>query len=115
MRRQAWTQMAWLATLATGWLFGCSDCSDAVEEMRAFIEAEDNQVCETDADCVVASVGCAELDLGLCGQVGMNKAAASSATWRRLVQEANCEDSCEMCLAALAPGCDEGLCFRAQD
>jgi hypothetical protein len=84
--------------------------------MTAFIEDPGNQTCESDSDCVATSTGCADVEIGLCGQVPLNRSAAQSPAWRSLTDAANdCETSCSQCAAALVPGCNEGRCFRPED
>lgn len=95
---------------------GCAgeECKADTTAMRAFILDEANQVCTSDQDCAAAHVGCAEIDLAFCGQVGMSRAAAESAAWRTLVEESSCEESCAQCAASLIPTCTNGFCFRPQ-
>jgi hypothetical protein len=79
--------------------------------MRDFILDEANQACTSDAQCVTAAVGCAEIDFAFCGQVGMTRTVEASRAWDTLVEEASCEDSCEQCAAALVVTCTNGSCL----
>ena len=100
------------ASMAIG---GCSDCEPAVAELRAFVLDETHQTCATDDDCVVVQAGCSDLDIAFCGQVSVNRTAASSRELWNLIDEATCEEPCSTCAAALVPGCTLGRCFSASN
>jgi hypothetical protein len=93
-------------------LSGCSNCDDEAERASAFIEQPSHRACQTDGDCQVVHVGCAEVQRSFCGQVQLNREAAASQTWQTLSQALDdCQDSsCEICLAGVVPTCLSGLC-----
>lgn len=105
----------WLLVLGMSFgaasLSGCGDCSDEAKAASAFLEDRANLTCQTDADCVVVSTGCARPARSLCGQAALSKAAANSEKWQHLQSDlTNCESNCDVCAAALLPKCSEGFC-----
>jgi hypothetical protein len=101
---------------ASAALVGCGDCSDESAAANKFLSAPVNLACQSDEDCVVVSVGCAQVSRGFCGQAQLNREAAESSKWKALGQDLEgCESgSCEQCLAALQPSCAaDGFCGGA--
>lgn len=88
---------------------GCDD--ETIDRAVAFIDT--HQECETDDDCVVIHDFCGEVPgAALCGQLSMNRAGAESGEWRAITEDLrDCAPSeCTQCLAALVPGCGNGVC-----
>jgi len=95
---------------------GDKDCEEASEGARKYLLEPAHQACAQDADCVVIDTDCAELRLGLCGQVAMNRATAESSTWKGLQQALGaCGANCAQCAALLLPECNAGMCMRAEE
>ena len=95
-------------------LAACGDCHDNDAAANDFLAAPENRACQSDADCVVVSTGCAELERSFCGQATLSAEAAKSSRWRELEgQIADCNGTnCAICGAALIPTCTNGLCGR---
>ena len=104
----------WLGTGAA--LVGCGDCSDEATAANKFLSEPVNQACQSDDDCVVVTVGCAEVPRSHCGQVQLNHEAAESSKWKALSKDlSDCESgSCAQCGALLIATCAaDGFCGGA--
>jgi hypothetical protein len=108
--------VVWMLSLLLGTSqVGCgNDCQDERDAMQAFLVEPSHLSCAADDDCTVVTVGCAEVPRAFCGQVILNKTAAASSSWKNLRSAADdCVGvDCEVCTAALAPQCKQGLCGK---
>lgn len=89
----------------------CGTCKESAEDADAFVRHAPNQECEVDDDCVVVTSNCSPMETTYCGQVAMSASAASSDEWKAIQEGLDaCDQSCTVCLAALTPSCQDGLC-----
>jgi hypothetical protein len=96
---------------------GCAgDCTDEIEAASAFLDKPANLTCQSNDDCVVVSTPCHTFERGLCGQVQLNRQAASSEEWSTLSGDLrDCESgSCVQCTALLIRSCIDGICGGSQ-
>ena len=106
--------VSWLG--ASALLVGCADCSDESAAANEFLSAPLNLACQSDEDCMVVSVACADVSRSFCGQAQLNREAAESSKWKALSKDLeDCESGpCTQCLAALLPSCAaDGFCGGA--
>jgi hypothetical protein len=109
-------RLLWMLSLLLGVaLVACQDdCMDEKKAMESFLVEPAHLTCESNEDCTVVTSGCLPVDVpgALCGQAHLNKSAAASSEWKRLLSTADdCwGQSCVTCTAALTPGCRDGFC-----
>jgi hypothetical protein len=104
----------WLGASAA--LVGCGDCSDESAAASKFLAAPVNLACQSDEDCVVVSVGCAEVARSTCGSAQLTREAAESSKWKELSKDIeDCESGgCPVCGALLVASCAaDGFCGGA--
>jgi hypothetical protein len=108
-RRALWLVPLTAVLVALGGC-GSDDCSSEIEAARDFLAS--NRGCQTDTDCVAVPTGCHTFRNGVCGQAPLNRQASESPTWANLSRNLNdcMGNECEMCLAALATRCTNGVC-----
>ena len=88
------------------------DCGARIQKMDAFLSDPLNLSCESDFECVVDRLGCAEVSSSFCGQVALSFEALISDEWATLKNEVrSCtSNTCATCEAELTPTCVEGSC-----
>lgn len=96
-------------------LSACGDCQSTAADADAFVRDASNQECSVDADCVVVSTRCSDMETTYCNQVALSRDASESEEWASIANELiACDSGCTVCLAELTPNCAAGYC-RAPD